>query len=32
MAKGCAARFGGQEPVKFEDNEASFPELLTRIA
>ena len=32
MAKGCAARFGGQEPVKFEDIEASFPELLTRIA
>jgi hypothetical protein len=32
MAKGCAARLAGQEPVKFEDNEASFPELLARIA
>ncbi len=32
MAKGCAARLAGQEPVKFEDNEASFPELQARIA
>jgi hypothetical protein len=32
MAKGCAARLAGQEPVKFEDNEASFPDLLARIA
>jgi len=30
-AKGCAARLAGQEPVKFEDNEASFPELSARI-
>jgi hypothetical protein len=30
-AKGCVARLAGQEPVKFEDNEASFPELLARI-
>ena len=32
MGKGCAARFRVQEPGKFEDNEASFPELMTRIA
>jgi len=32
MAKGCVARLAGQEPVKFEDNEASFPELMARIA
>jgi hypothetical protein len=32
MAKGCAARLAGHEPVKFEDNEASFAELQTRIA
>jgi hypothetical protein len=31
MAKGGVARLAGQEPVKFEDNEASFPELLARI-
>jgi uncharacterized protein len=31
MAKGCAARLAGQEPVKFEDNEATFPELLARV-
>jgi uncharacterized protein len=31
MAKGCVARLAGQEPVKFEDNETSFPELLARI-
>jgi hypothetical protein len=30
-AKGCAARLAGREPPKFEDNEATFPELLTRI-
>ncbi len=30
-AKGCGARLAGQEPPKFEDNEATFPELLTRI-
>ena len=30
-AKGCAARLAGLEPPKFEDNEATFPELLTRI-
>ena len=30
-AKGCAARLAGREPVKFEDNEAGFPELLARI-
>jgi hypothetical protein len=32
MAKGCAARLAGQEPVKFDDHEASFPDLLARIA
>jgi hypothetical protein len=30
-AKACAARLAGLEPPKFEDNEASFPELLSRI-
>lgn len=30
-AKGCGARLAGREPPKFEDNEATFPELLTRI-
>ena len=30
-AKGCGARLAGLEPPKFEDNEATFPELLTRI-
>src|SRR5712691_10045548 len=30
-AKGCGARLAGQEPPKFEDTEANFPELLTRI-
>jgi len=30
-AKGCGARLAGQEPPKFEDNETTFPELLTRI-
>lgn len=31
-AKGCAARLAGHEPPKYEDNEASFPELAARIA
>ena len=31
IAKGCVARLAGQEPIKFEDNEASFPELQARI-
>jgi hypothetical protein len=31
MAKGCAARLAGQEPLKFEDNETTFPELVARI-
>lgn len=30
-AKGCAARLAGQEPPKFEDNEATFAELRERI-
>jgi hypothetical protein len=30
-AKGCAARLAGLNPPKFEDTEATFPELLTRI-
>jgi hypothetical protein len=30
-AKGCAARLAGQEPVKFDDNETTFPELVARI-
>ena len=30
-AKGCGARLAGLEPPKFEDNEATFPELLARI-
>ncbi len=30
-AKGCGARLVGREPPKFEDNEATFPELLARI-
>jgi len=30
-AKGCGARLAGREPPKFEDNESTFPELLTRI-
>lgn len=32
QAKGGAARLAGQEPPKFEDTEASFPELEDRIA
>ncbi|HUL41982.1 MAG TPA: DUF1993 domain-containing protein [Burkholderiales bacterium] len=30
-AKGCGARLAGREPPKFEDIEATFPELLARI-
>lgn len=30
-AKGCAARLAGLEPPKYEDNEATFPELIARI-
>jgi hypothetical protein len=30
-AKGGASRLAGVEPPKYEDNEASFPELLARI-
>ena len=30
-AKGCAARLSGSEIPKYEDNEATFPELATRI-
>ncbi len=32
MAKGTAARLAGQEPPRFEDNEASFAELKARVA
>jgi hypothetical protein len=32
MAKGCAARLAGLEVPVYEDNEATFPELLARIA
>ena len=31
-AKGCVARLAGQEPPKYEDNEASLAELKARIA
>ena len=31
IVKGCAARLSGQEPPKYEDNEASFPELAGRV-
>lgn len=31
QAKGCVSRLAGQEPPKFEDNETTFGELLTRI-
>lgn len=31
QAKGCGARLAGLEPPKFEDNEATFPELIARI-
>ena len=30
-AKGCVARLAGQEPPKFEDNEATFAELRERV-
>jgi hypothetical protein len=30
-AKGCMARLSGQEPPKFEDNEATLDELIERI-
>lgn len=32
VVKGCAARLSDQEPPKYEDNEASFPELAERLA
>jgi hypothetical protein len=31
QAKGSVARLAGQEPPKFDDNEASFPELIARV-
>lgn len=31
MAKGCAARLAGVEPPKYDDNEASFADLVARI-
>ena len=31
QAKGCAARLAGQQPPKYDDNEASFPELIARV-
>ena len=31
IAKGAVSRLAGVEPPKYEDNEASFPELLARI-
>lgn len=31
MAKGCAARLAGVEPVKFEDTETTIPQLIARI-
>lgn len=30
-AKGCVARLARLEPPKYEDNEASFPELIARV-
>lgn len=30
-AKGCAARLAGVEPPTYEDNEATFPELIGRV-
>jgi hypothetical protein len=30
-AKGCAARLAGMEPPVYEDNEATFPELIGRL-
>jgi len=32
FGKGATARLAGQEPPKYEDNEASFDELKARIA
>ena len=32
FAKGCIARLAGQEPPKWDDNEASFADLKTRVA
>lgn len=31
MSKGCVARLAGVEIPKYEDNEASFPELIARL-
>ena len=31
QAKGCAARLSGQQSPKYEDNEASFPDLIARV-
>lgn len=31
VAKGAASRLGGLEPPKYEDNEATLPELLARL-
>lgn len=30
-AKGCAARLAGMEPPKYEDNEATFADLIARV-
>jgi len=30
-AKGCVARLAGLEPPRYEDNEATFPELIARL-
>lgn len=32
MAKGCAARLSGDEPPKYDDDEATFDELAARVA
>lgn len=31
ISKGCVARLAGDEPVKFEDNEATFADLIARV-
>jgi hypothetical protein len=31
IAKGCAARLAGVEPVRYEDNEATLEELMARV-
>jgi hypothetical protein len=31
IAKGCAARLAGIEPPRYDDNEASFPQLKARV-